>query len=189
MGIDSECQLFRAISGIYLDPLIERSVYNRRKRKLFHFIEVIRVKMSDTFNEFEQYFIVDSMPLEVCKNSRTNRSKVRKKEYATSPERGYCASQNQWFYGYKIHAICSIQGVFKTLDITKANIHDLFHYDSKKKRHAFLEIGIIVPNIDLYSLLVVLSGIPNCNILVVIIFPTCFQKFYCIIFYFFLSEM
>ena len=42
MGIDSECQLFRTISGSYLDGLIERSVYNRRKRKLFPLTEKIR---------------------------------------------------------------------------------------------------------------------------------------------------
>ncbi len=35
MGIHSECQLFRDIKNTYLDELIERSVYNRRKRALF----------------------------------------------------------------------------------------------------------------------------------------------------------
>jgi hypothetical protein len=35
MSIDSECQLFRITSGTYLSKLIERSVYNRRRRRLF----------------------------------------------------------------------------------------------------------------------------------------------------------
>jgi len=43
MGIDSECQLFRVIKGSFLELLIERSVYNRRKRKLFPLIENIRI--------------------------------------------------------------------------------------------------------------------------------------------------
>lgn len=31
------------------------------------------------------------------------------------------------YYGYKIHAVCSINGVFKSFDISKASIHDI-HY-------------------------------------------------------------
>ena len=39
MSINSELQLFRCISGTGLDEKIERSVYNRRKRKLLPYIE------------------------------------------------------------------------------------------------------------------------------------------------------
>lgn len=74
MGIDSEYQLFRILQES-LSNKIERSVYNRRRRKLFAFLEQIRVQLSDAFNEFENYFIVDSMPLEVCKLPRSSRSK------------------------------------------------------------------------------------------------------------------
>ena len=35
MSINSELQLFRCISGTDLDGKIERSIYNKRKRKLF----------------------------------------------------------------------------------------------------------------------------------------------------------
>lgn len=66
-SIDSEHQLFREIKGFEIEPRIERSVYNRRKRKLFPFIEELRMKMVEKFNETENYFVVDSMPLEVCK--------------------------------------------------------------------------------------------------------------------------
>ena len=52
MSIDSECQLFRILPA-NLASRIERSVYNRRKRKLFESIEVIRHKFSEKFNEFE----------------------------------------------------------------------------------------------------------------------------------------
>ena len=124
MSIDSECQLFREIS-IDLKNKIERSVYNRRKRKLFFAIEFIRKELSNKFNEFENYFIVDSMPLEVVKLPRSNRSKICKEEFYSSPNRGFCASQNMHFYGYKIHAVCSIEGVFKSFDLSKASVHDI----------------------------------------------------------------
>jgi hypothetical protein len=126
MSIDSECQLFREVS-IDLKNKIERSVYNRRKRKLFFAIEFIRNELLNKFNEFENYFMVDSMPLEVVKLSRSNSSKICKEEFYSAPNRGFCASQNMHYYGYKIHAVCSIEGVFKSFDISKASVHDI-HY-------------------------------------------------------------
>jgi len=126
MGIDSECQLFRYIP-IDLKNKIERSVYNRRKRKLFFAIDYIRNELSNKFTEFEKYFVVDSMPLEVVKLSRANSSKICKEEFYSAPNRGFCASQNMHYYGYKIHAVCSIEGVFKSFDISKASVHDI-HY-------------------------------------------------------------
>ena len=126
-SIDSEHQLFREIKGFEIEPKIERSVYNRRKRKLFPFIEEIRMKMVDKFNESENYFIVDSMPLEVCKISRSSRSRICKDVDYAYPNKGFCASQNLHFYGYKLHAVCSIAGVFQSFDISPASVHDI-HY-------------------------------------------------------------
>ncbi len=126
LSIDSECQLFRIIPNS-LKTKIDRSVYNRRKRKLFNSIEFIRNELSFKFNEFENYFIVDSMPLEVTKLSRSSWSKICKEEFDTAPNRGYCASQKMHYYGYKIHAVCSVEGVFKSFDLSKASVHDI-HY-------------------------------------------------------------
>ena len=126
-SIDSEHQLFREIKGFEIGPNIERSVYNRRKRKLFPFIEEIRMKMVDKLNESENYFIVDSMPLEVCKISRSFRSKICKDVDYAYPNKGFCASQNLHFYGYKLHAVCSISSVFQSFDISPASVHDI-HY-------------------------------------------------------------
>lgn len=140
MGIDSECQLFRDIPSS-LKNKIERSVYNRRKRKLFSATELIRNKLSDKFTEFENYFIVDSMPLEVTKLSRSSRSKICKETFYTAPNIGFCASQNMRYYGYKIHAVCSIEGVFKNFDISKASVHDI-HY-LKDIKHQFNDCVIL----------------------------------------------
>ena len=126
-SIDSERQFFRELKGTLLDGKIERSVYNRRKRKLFPFIEEIRMKMVEKFNEYENYFVVDSMPLEVCKISRAARSKICKDVDYALPNRGFCASQNIHFYGYKLHAVCSIDGVFQSFDLSPASVHDI-HY-------------------------------------------------------------
>lgn len=126
MGIDSECQLFRVLPSC-LHQNIERSVYNRRKRNLFMFQEQIRQKLVALFHEFEDCFVVDSMPLEVCKLSRSSRSKICKADFTTSPNRGYCASQSMHYYGYKLHAVCSVSGVIGNFDLSKASVHDI-HY-------------------------------------------------------------
>ncbi|WP_416411050.1 hypothetical protein [Empedobacter falsenii] len=55
------------------------------------------------------------MPLEVCKLSRSSRSKIcRETDYAI-PNKGYCASQKMHYYGYKLHAVCSAEGVFQSV--------------------------------------------------------------------------
>ncbi len=126
LSIDSEYQLFRVIPES-LRSNIERSVYNRRRRKLFHVKERIRKKLADKLTGSENYFIVDSMPLEICKLSRSSRTTICKEDYLTSPSKGYCASQKMHFYGYKLHAVCSATGVFTNFELTKAAVHDI-HY-------------------------------------------------------------
>ena len=125
MSIDSENSLFKQISQLEIPNLIERSQFNKRRRMLFLFSERVRTKLASYFLEFENYFIVDSMPLEICKFSRHNRIKICKEEFETAPSKGFCASQNNWFYGYKLHGVCSVTGVFHSLDITKAEVHDV----------------------------------------------------------------
>lgn len=126
MSIDSENHLFRLLPD-FLKLKIERSVYNRRKRKLFPYLENLRQSLSNCFNEFENCFIVDSMPLEICKLSRSTRSKICKESSLSRPNKGYCAAQSKHYYGYKLHTVCSFRGVIKSLDITPASVHDI-HY-------------------------------------------------------------
>ncbi|WP_397446959.1 IS982 family transposase [Polaribacter sp. R77954] len=126
MGIDSENDLFRKLP-ISISVKIERSVYNRRKRNLSNHMDTIRLKLASYFNEFEDYFIIDSMPLEICKLSRSSRSKICKESIYSFPDKGYCASQNSRYYGYKLHAVCSVSGVFQSFDLSPASVHDI-HY-------------------------------------------------------------
>ncbi|MBW1618441.1 IS982 family transposase [Empedobacter falsenii] len=141
MGIDSENHLFRNLPNA-LSCKIERSIYNRRKRRLSEQINSIRLKLAKEFNEFENCFIVDSMPLEVCKIARINRSKICKEHQYSAPNRGFCASQQMSFYGYKLHAICSLNGVFQSIDISPASVHDIhFLKDVKTQMYDCLLLG------------------------------------------------
>ena len=134
MSIDSENSLFKQIKPSEIPNLIERSQFNKRRRKLFFFLNKIRLKLASSFIEFEKYFIVDSMPLEICKFSRHNRIKICKDEFETDPSKGYCASQNNWFYGYKLHGVCSVNGIFHSLEITKAEVHDVHFLKNIKQQ-------------------------------------------------------
>ena len=133
LSIDSECQLFRKIPES-IKSKIERSVFNRRRRKLFPYIEQIRIKIAQHFNEFEDVFIVDSMPLKVCENSRANRSHICKEFDYSSPDFGYCASQKLYYYGYKLHAICSLNGIFQSIDMSPASVHDIRYLNDVKEQ-------------------------------------------------------
>ena len=126
MGIDSENDLFRKLPSC-LGNKIDRTVYNRRKRRLMPYQNAIRMQLAESFNESEDVFIVDSMPLEICKIARSSRSKICKEELYSMPSKGYCASQKMYYYGYKLHAVCSLKGVFQSVDLTAANVHDI-HY-------------------------------------------------------------
>ena len=132
MSIDSENALFNQLQGATIDNLIERSQFNKRCRQLFGLTEKIRGELSRYFVENEDYFIVDSMPMEICKWSRHSRIKICKDDYQTSPEKGYCASQSSWFYGYKLHGLSTVSGVFASLEITKANVHDIAYLNEIK---------------------------------------------------------
>ncbi|KAA6320038.1 hypothetical protein EZS27_030136 [termite gut metagenome] len=96
MGIDSEYQLFRVLPES-LSGKIERSVYNRRRRRLFSHRERIRKAMSEKITTDRDYYIVDSMPLEVCRLSRSSRCRICKEDLHTFPDKGYCATQKMYY--------------------------------------------------------------------------------------------
>ncbi len=76
MSIDSENQLFRMLEETKLSNRIERMVFNRRRKLLFSLTEKVRRSMAGQLNAGEVFFIVDSMPLDICKMSSSARSSV-----------------------------------------------------------------------------------------------------------------
>ncbi|MGH1486309.1 MAG: IS982 family transposase [Cellvibrionaceae bacterium] len=126
LGIDSERFLFKQLPE-HLVGLVERSVYNRRLRRLSFKIESLRQSIVSLLEQQEGMYVVDSMPLEVCKLSRANRSRVCQEYALSSPDFGYCAAQDSRYFGFKLHAVCTPDGVLKMFDISKASTHDI-HY-------------------------------------------------------------
>lgn len=126
LGIDSERYLFKQLPP-ELQGKIERSVYNRRRRQLAGKMEQLRQRIVARLSPSADCYLVDSMPLEACKLSRAKRSRICQENPQTAPDYGYCAAQNSHYFGYKIHAVSTAQGILKTFDISKASCHDI-HY-------------------------------------------------------------
>ena len=130
LSIDSENYLFSKLQTEYLDEfenMISRRQYNDRRKLLFDKTEKARKLLSARLNKQADVFAIDSMPLEICKISREQRNKMGKESERHSPDKGYCASQKKYFYGYKLHSVCSAAGVIESVDLTKASVHDV-HY-------------------------------------------------------------
>ena len=124
MSINTELQLFRCLKGTYLELLIERSIFNKRRKRLFVYTEAIRRRLSEKFAEFTDIFIIDSLPTPICKYARAGRSNLCS-TYEIQPTHGHCASQKSNYFGFKFHAVCDKNGVFHSFDFTPAHIHDV----------------------------------------------------------------
>ncbi len=87
---------------------IGQSGYNKRMRKLFFlFIRVIRMLAMDTSLWSDDVWVVDSTPVQ-CGCSRET---VTRSDVAGWAEYGYCASHSRYFWGLRLHLVCTLHGL------------------------------------------------------------------------------
>jgi hypothetical protein len=87
---------------------IGQSGYNKRMRKAFAlFIRVIRMLAMDTSLWSDDVWVVDSTPVE-CGRSRET---TRRSGAAGWAEYGYCASHSRYFWGLRLHLVCTLSGL------------------------------------------------------------------------------
>ena len=129
VGIDSESLLFAKLQEyrIEIPNLISRRQYNDRRKITSTLCNIIRERMAAEMDGDEDYFCIDSKPIEVCCFARSKRCSMGKKDFGKAPSIGYCASQGVYYYGYKLHVVCVLSGVIHSFDLIKANVHDI-HY-------------------------------------------------------------
>jgi len=111
---------------------IERSVFNRRRRQLAFKIEHFRQRMVSALVPSENYYFVDSMPLEICKFGRAKRLRICREANGAEPGYGYCAVHKAYYFGHKIHAVCTPNGTIKTFDISSASTHGIHYLNDLK---------------------------------------------------------
>jgi len=130
LSIDSENLLFNKLQAEYrtdFPNMISRRQFNDRRKILFGLKEKIRKCIAEDIDEFEDTYCIDSKPVELCKLSRAKRNKIGKTDFEKAPSIGYCASQERYYFGYKLHILCGIRGVVHSFDLTKAEVADI-HY-------------------------------------------------------------
>jgi len=135
LGIDSENNFHGKLKSDYSEQfpdLLHLTRYNGRRKRLAPYIQHLNRRMAEQMSEGENFFLVDSMPVPICKNSRENRLKVCREALETAPDKGYSAVNRQYFIGYKLHAVVSLGGIVHSMDLSKASVHDL-HYLSDVK--------------------------------------------------------
>jgi hypothetical protein len=111
LGFTSERRWLRYVSknlaGMF-PRTIGQSGYNKRMRKAFFlFIRVIRMLAMDTSLWGDDVWVVDSTPVE-CGRSRET---VTRSDAAGWAEYGYCASHSRYFWGLRLHLVCTLSGL------------------------------------------------------------------------------
>ena len=111
LGFTSERRWLRyadkELTGMF-PRTIGQSGWNKRVRKAFFlFIRVIRMLAMDTSLWSDDVWVVDSTPVQ-CGCSRET---VKRSDAAGWAEYGYCASHSRYFWGLRLHLVCTLTGL------------------------------------------------------------------------------
>jgi hypothetical protein len=111
LGFTSERRWLRyadkELTGMF-PRTIGQSGWNKRVRKAFFlFIRVIRMLAMDTSLWSDDVWVVDSAPVQ-CGCSRET---VKRSDAAGWAEYGYCASHSRYFWGLRLHLVCTLTGL------------------------------------------------------------------------------
>ena len=111
LGYTSEARWLRyarAHLGHLFRYLPQQSGYNKRLRAAAGLITmVIRVLATDTTLWTDDVWVVDSTPVECGRSKQT----VRRSDLAGWAEYGYCASHSRYFWGLRLHLVCTLGGL------------------------------------------------------------------------------
>jgi hypothetical protein len=143
LGFTSEARWLRhardRFSGMF--PNLPRQPgYNKRLRALAATMNwLIGVLGRDTSVWTDDVWVVDSTPVE-CGRSRET---VHRSDLAGWAEYGYCASHSRYFWGLRLHLLCTLQGLPVGFALTGAKaderqvLLDMLHADpTLTDRHA-----------------------------------------------------
>ena len=145
IGIDSENYLFGKLKSDHHEDfpnLISRSRFNRRRKRLGDLLTRLNHKIASFLNQGEDCFLVDSIPIPICQIAREKSCKICRENFETAPDKGYSAVSKSWYFGYKLHLATSIRGVFSSMELTKASVHDI-HYLNEVKHSGITNCTLI----------------------------------------------
>lgn len=125
IGIDSEKAWYSFVKHNYrhLFPhLCCRMRFNRTRRALLQVTELLRQKLAQSFPiPDSRYFVIDSFPLPVCKFGHARYCRSFREDGANY---GKCPSKKETYFGFKVHALITIEGYVTAFEITPASVDD-----------------------------------------------------------------
>jgi Transposase DDE domain len=111
LGYSSERKWLRRVKKDFLGMFprqVGQSGYNKRLRKMaFLLMTVTRLLGMDTSLWSDDVWVVDSTPVP-CGCSRET---VTRSDAAGWAEYGYCASHSRYFWGLRLHLVCTLHGL------------------------------------------------------------------------------
>jgi hypothetical protein len=124
LGFTSETRFLR-YAAVHLGSLFPyvpgQSGYNKRLRKAQHQLNcLIRVLGRDTDLWEDDTWVIDSTPVE-CGRSRPT---TRRSDLAGFAAYGYCASHSRYFWGLRLHLVCTPAGLPVTFALAGAKIDE-----------------------------------------------------------------
>jgi hypothetical protein len=124
LGFTSEARWLRHADHHlrHLFPYLPRQAgYNKRLRGAAMLLRhAIRAIASDTSLWSDDVWIIDSTPVE-CGRSRET---AKRSELAGWAQYGYCASHSRYFWGLRLHLVCTLHGLPVTFALTGAKATD-----------------------------------------------------------------
>ncbi|MEU4502154.1 IS982 family transposase [Streptomyces sp. NPDC024089] len=120
LGFTSEAKWLRHARAHlrHLFPYLpQQPGYNKRLRKAARLLRgITRILATNTSVWSDDVWIVDSTPVE-CGRSRET---VKRSDLAGWAQYGYCASHSRFFWGLRLHLICTLQGLPVAFALTGA---------------------------------------------------------------------
>ncbi len=125
IGIDSESAWYSFVKRNYrhLFPrLCCRTRFNRTRRALLQVTELLRQKLVQSFPiPSSRYYVVDSFPLPACKFGRARYCRSFRADGANY---GKCPSKKETYFGFKVHALITLEGYITAFEVTPASVDD-----------------------------------------------------------------
>jgi hypothetical protein len=111
LGFTSEARWIRH-AGAHLRHLFpylpQQPGYNKRLRAARGLIRhCTRVLAASTSLWTDDVWVVDSTPVECARSRET----VKRSDLAGWAQYGYCASHSRWFWGLRLHLVCTLHGL------------------------------------------------------------------------------
>ncbi|MGH9955032.1 MAG: IS982 family transposase [Nitrososphaeraceae archaeon] len=128
LSVDSENLLFSKLRTDYpgfFARMPDRTNYNRRKRGLKDKIDSFSLSALSRLIPKESDYLIDSIPVPVCRLARASRLKNLKGDPDLMPAIGYAPIDRQYYFGFKLHMLSAESGVISNFLLTPANVHDI----------------------------------------------------------------